>query len=178
MPDRSDAPAPEFSRAWPVDALPERPVEAEADAAERAALARRFAVPEVRRLGFRAAARPWRGGVIVEGEVEADLVQTCVITLEPVETSLRDRFERRFLPESRLDAHDPSDLDAPDPLPDALDLGEIAAEAAALAIDPYPRKPGATFEGRMVTPPGAEPLDEQAARPFAGLAALKKTPPR
>lgn len=173
MSDRSDAKSPEFSRTWPIDALPEGPVGAEADAGERAALARRYDVPEVRSLRFRATVRPWRGGAIVEGEVEAGLVQTCVITLEPVETELRDRFVRRFLPEDRLGGYDPGDLDAPDPLPDALDLGEVAAEAAALAIDPYPRKPGATFEGRVVAPPGAEPLDDEAARPFAGLAALK-----
>jgi hypothetical protein len=72
--------------------------------------------------------------------------------------------------ESLLNADARDDLDA---LGEAIDVGEIAAEQAALGIDPYPRSDGAAFEGRIHGPPEAEPLTDEAARPFAKLAALR-----
>jgi len=47
----------------------------------------------------------------------------------------------------------------------------VAAEFLALALDPYPRKPGVEFESPQ---PEAEP-DEKAS-PFAALAKLKEKP--
>ena len=58
-------------------------------------------------------------------------------------------------------------LDGPEPLAGgAVDLGAIATEFLILAIDPYPRKPGAVFE-----PPD---VGDDSDQPFAALAALKK----
>ncbi|MND03201.1 hypothetical protein D3C83_229160 [compost metagenome] len=48
-----------------------------------------------------------------------------------------------------------------------VDLGALAAEFLVLGIDPYPRKPGASFEAPATA-------DDPAAHPFATLAALKK----
>ena len=47
------------------------------------------------------------------------------------------------------------------------DLGELVTETLVLALDPYPRKPGAAFEG-------AEFGTEIAAASFADLAVLRK----
>jgi hypothetical protein len=47
-----------------------------------------------------------------------------------------------------------------------VDLGALATEFLILGLDPYPRKPGATFQ-----PPGGASADEG---PFAALAKLKK----
>jgi hypothetical protein len=48
-----------------------------------------------------------------------------------------------------------------------IDLGAIATEFLILGLDPYPRKPDAAlFQG--------SPVGEDAAHPFAPLAALKK----
>ena len=59
-----------------------------------------------------------------------------------------------------LEADDPPDvLDA-----ETLDLARYLVEHLALALDPFPRKPGAVFE----PPVGAEPES-----PFAVLKALK-----
>jgi hypothetical protein len=44
----------------------------------------------------------------------------------------------------------------------------------ALGIDPYPRAAEARFDGVTGAPPGVEPLDDTAARPFARLAALRR----
>lgn len=170
---------PEFSRPAAVDALGEgRDFSAEADAAEREALAARYQVPAVRALRYRAEVRPWGpGGWRVGGEVEAELTQICVVTLEPVDTVLREPFERFFAPARRLDEAAElldAELDeALEPLPETIDLGEIAAEAAALAIDPYPRKPDAAFAGAAKGPPGVAAMTDEDARPFARLAALK-----
>ncbi|SRR6266508_57742 len=58
-------------------------------------------------------------------------------------------------------------VDAPEPLVGGVvDLGALATEYLMLGIDPYPRKPGAVFEGAAV---GDSPTN-----PFAALAALKK----
>ena len=60
-----------------------------------------------------------------------------------------------------------SDKDPPEPLIDGrLDLGAVATEFLLLGIDPYPRKAGAQF--------GALKSDDDIARPFAALEALKK----
>jgi uncharacterized metal-binding protein YceD (DUF177 family) len=173
------APRPEFSRPAPVGTLAAgAPVAGEADAAELAALARRFQIPAVRSLRFSAEARPWGpGGWRIAGRVSAELTQTCVVTLEPVETRFDEGFERFFAPAERLDAAeelvDPEAEEAPEPLGETIDFGEIAAEAAALAIDPYPRRPDAAFDGVIKGPPGVAPMTDEDARPFARLAALK-----
>lgn len=177
-PEPDAAPPVEFSRTAPVDSLdPQQTVSGEATEAERAALARRYSVPAVRRLSFRAAARPWGpGGWRVAGVVDAALTQICVVTLEPVDTVLSESFERFFVPARRMGEAEgllPED-EAPDPLGAVIDFGEAAAEAAALAIDPYPRAPGAAFDGVLAGPPGEAPLTDEAVRPFAGLAALKR----
>ncbi len=178
-------PPPEFSRPVTVERLRAEggaSIAAEADDAERAALTRRFNLPEIRALSVEAEIAPLEpGGWRVRGVVRARLRQTCVVTLEPVESALDERFDRSFLPAAHLaqcEGDEDADEDGPEPLGDEVDVGEIAAETAALAIDPYPRKPGVVFEGRRQGPPGAEPLDEAAAKPFARLAALRPRPSR
>ena len=174
-------PAPEFHRPLTVESLRESgggPAAAQADASERAALARRFGARSVAALEIEAESAPWGpGGWLVRGRARARLEQTCVVTLEPVETAVDEPFERRFAPESRFAEAEallaPDARDELEALGAEIDLGEIAAETVALALDPYPRKPGAAFEGRVQGPPGAEPLTDEAARPFARLAALR-----
>jgi len=47
-----------------------------------------------------------------------------------------------------------------------IDLGEAAAEQLALALDPYPRKPGSS--GVPETP------EQEAGGPFGRLASLRR----
>jgi uncharacterized metal-binding protein YceD (DUF177 family) len=116
------------------------------------------------------------GGLKVTGEVAAAVEQTCVVTLEPMTSEVREPIDLDFVPplaDERADdteeALDPGAADEPEPLVDGVaDLGVVATEFLLLAIDPYPRKPGAVFE-----PPKTE---DSGANPFAALAALKKTP--
>jgi len=114
-----------------------------------------------------------RDGLSVSGEIAARLTQTCVATLEDFESSVVAPVDIRFSPDgvdpnAEIDLSELVDVEGEDP-PDLLvdgriDLGAIIAEFLVLALDPYPRKPGAVFEA-------AEP--EADASPFAALKALR-----
>jgi hypothetical protein len=114
-----------------------------------------------------------RGGLHVIGELSATVEQTCVVTLEPVENAIDEPIDLVFVPEPA--APTPTEggeiaipaEDVPEVLVgDTVDLGAIATEFLALAVDPYPRKPGAVFE--------APAAADDTSRPFAALAALKQ----
>jgi uncharacterized metal-binding protein YceD (DUF177 family) len=170
---------PEFSRlaAAPMPGAKVSITES-ATEAECAALARRFGVLGVDAFSIAANLASQPGGALLTGEVSAQLRQECVVTMEPIQTRIDETFERRFVPDARIElereAFDPESEDPPEPLTDEIDVGEIAAEVAALAIDPFPRAPGATIERSSAAPPGAAPLDDDAVKPFAGLAELKR----
>ncbi len=149
-------PTPEFSRCVPVADIEsaERIVEISADAVERAALADRFDLCAVESLDARLRLRcgPLPGSVIVQGDVSADVVQTCVVTLEPVATHLDNSVALVFAPAVESDEAATVDIvvdanDPPEPLVgDAIDIGEVVAEHLALVLDPYPRAPGAALD--------------------------------
>ena len=170
----------EFSRPVALDRATPAPHGREIVAApeERAALARRLGLLSLERLAARVSWRRQAGGVIcLEGELEAALSQSCVVTLEPVEAQIAERFVRYFVREaSKAEAEvmvDPEADDPPEPLVDGVvDLGEIVAEQLALALDPYPRAPRS---GPPVAPGAAEeaPQAMVAESPFRVLEALK-----
>ncbi len=143
-----------------VGRLPQKgmPVTVEADPGQRQSLAAWHALVSVERYRVDLVVTPWnRRGVEVEGTVEADITQECVVTLEPVHSTIRQAVEGLFLPEdSKLGRHGFEgggevllDADGPDRpetfAGDSIDVGELAEEFFALAIDPYPRKPGAAL---------------------------------
>lgn len=115
-----------------------------ADAKECTALSRRLQVPGVHAVSADLNVRPWRGGGYkVTGEVTADIDQVSVISLETFRCVVRFPVERYFLPHGGGDSEDDIDIIEGG----AIDLGEVAAETLGLELDPYPRKPGETFEG-------------------------------
>lgn len=152
-----------------------------ADAGERASLAQLWDIPEVLDFSASAAISRWkRDGVRVKGHVDARIVQNCVVTLDPVEQILSEDFEALFVPENSRLARMPVDEagelfldpDGPD-LPetyngDSIDVGAVAAEFAALAIDSYPRKPEAAFASQVQGKSSGESGEEKVS-PFAVL---------
>lgn len=60
-----------------------------------------------------------------------------------------------------------------EPTPEPIDPAAAALESFTLALDPYPRAPGAVFDGAAFGPPGAAPLSDEEARPFSALKALR-----
>lgn len=159
---------PELSRPLPLVAVPAagREERIEATAAECAALAARFGIPAVERL--RAALRlvaDEDGSVVAAGALEASVVQICVVTLEPVGQAVSEAFRWRFLP-AGADPQDGPEDDADEiPTTGIADLGEALAEQLSLALDPYPRAPGAVLpEVDAAAPTG----------PFAQLLPLRR----
>lgn len=162
--------------------LENKPIRESASAEERAAIAAEFGLLALDRLGITARlAREGAEGWRLEGEIIAEATQACVVTLEPVGATIREPFERSYRPMSdeeiaTFEAEallDPFGDDPPEPLGAGIDLGAAALESLALGLDPYPRAPGATFAPQAATPPGADPLSDEAIRPFAALEALK-----
>lgn len=144
-----------------VARLPARglPVVIEADAKQREELAAIHQLVSVESYRAELLVTPWkRNGVKVGGFVEAAITQECVVTLEPLAALIREDVEGLFLPEDSklgrlgfnhggeivLDADGP---DSPETFSgDTIDVGALAEQFFGLAIDPYPRKPGATIE--------------------------------
>ena len=167
---------PRFSRFVKVETLPRDGLTqvVTADAAERAALAADFGLVDIAELKARFLIRRAGRGVQVTGEVEARITQTCVVTLEPFETQVKEPVDVRFEPPADERARrEPPALsvglegeDEPDELVDGrIDLGALAAEFLALGLDPYPRKDGVEFDA-----PAVEGEDDS---PFQSLAGLK-----
>ena len=53
-------------------------------------------------------------------------------------------------------------------------MGEVVAEAVALALAPYPKKPGVSFADVIDDEPGSEPGKDMERNPFADLKTLRK----
>ncbi|MEN6543228.1 DUF177 domain-containing protein [Parvibaculum sp.] len=180
-------PNPEFSIVLSLDDLPPqgREIAFDATPAEREALARRFDLIELKSLKGTATAKHWRRlGVALEGRFEADVVQACVVTLDPVPAKLSESFRVHYLPAEMLEEAaggpgsereiviDTDSEEPPEPIEAGhIDVGEMVAEQLALALDPYPRKPGVSLDAA----PASEPVEEEKKpNPFAVLEKLKK----
>ncbi|WP_445191095.1 YceD family protein [Sphingomonas sp. Tas61C01] len=139
---------PEFSRPERVDTIGDRAraIEIGADEAERAALARRFDLVAIDRLDAQLTVRREGGGITVTGSVAAAVVQACSVTDEPLAVTIDEPVALRFVEALDLGEEvelDEGALDTVEIENGVIDLGEAAAETMALALDPFPRGPGA-----------------------------------
>ena len=158
-----------------VDDIPETGLHVEIEAPEtvRNQLAALAGLRELPRLSAVFDLNRRVAGVHVSGQVSARVGQTCVVTLEPIETELEELVDLKFappldaLPKADTPGLDVDGAEPPEPLSDGkVDLGAIATEFLLLGIDPYPRKAGAEFSPIKA--------DDGSAKPFAALEALKK----
>ncbi|HET7852633.1 MAG TPA: DUF177 domain-containing protein [Methyloceanibacter sp.] len=124
--------------------------------------------------------RRGQGRLALQGTLAAAVTQTCVVSLEPVESTLDVPVEVEFWPVPMIDdlAASPDEaashgtLDWPEPIEGGkIDLGPVIYETLATALDPYPKREGVSFEWSETPSTGAEP--EQAESPFAALKRLK-----
>lgn len=124
--------------------------------------------------------RAGSGRLRLTGQVQADVTQTCVVTLDPVDAQLEVPVEVEFLAASLVEelernaeeAGSQGLLDWPEPVVDGrIDLGPVIYETLATALDPYPKRPGASFDWSQGRP---EAAGEGKSGPFAALAALKR----
>lgn len=155
----------------------------QAGPAERDAIARFLGLARLREFRFRGQIRPLPdSGWQVAARLSADFDQTCVATLDPVPARVDISVARGFVPggsvpeigakETIVDI-DADEDDVPDIYVDVIDPAHVAVEELALALDPWPRTPGTDPVDHLAGPPGASLLDDDAIKPFAGLAALK-----
>ncbi len=175
---------------YPVSARWDRPVRLhelargplslrlELDAAERAVIARALKLEGLPSFSADITLRPWLDGAEITGRFRAVVEQICGVSLDAFEEVLEGEIAVQVVPAGSPNApQDESaevefDLNAPDPpdvlAGDAIDVAGYIVEHLALAIDPFPRKPGATFD---YTPPA------DVTSPFAALKDLTQPKP-
>ena len=114
----------------------------------------------------------------LSGDIHAELTQLCILTLEPVRETVKETVSLDCWPQNKIDRDDaaapqtdPQGLPADPPAPivnGRINVGALAGEILASAINPYPRKDGVEFAWD-------DPRHEDGAAfgPFAELAKLK-----
>jgi uncharacterized metal-binding protein YceD (DUF177 family) len=154
------------------------PLTLKADEKELKRLAQVFELVGVSAFSAEMLVKKWRkDGVRITGTVRAEIVQSCVVTLEPINARVSNEIDTVFVPEtSKLsrplisgEGEIVLDYEGPD-LPetfsgDTIDVGALAQEMFGLAIDPYPRKEGVDFEFRVED----DDVEEKKPSPFAKL---------
>lgn len=180
MSSRQDRPDPWRSPVT-LAQIPERGLhrELDADEAQRKAIAEVGGLREVVSAHASFDVTPKSGGRFhVAGSVRARIGQTCVVTLDPIETDIDEPIDLMFAPPEQIpaladladEAAADGDIDPPEPIEGGVvDLGRLATDALFLGVDPYPRKTGAVFDLEVAPP---DPEDH----PFAALKALKVKP--
>ena len=163
-----------------VEQIPDTGVERDitADAGQLKAIAEAGGLRSVSSARAQLTLQPGRDGhVHVTGRVRARIGQVCVVTLEDIDSDISEEIDIDFAPPSRIptlastiddSADEDTEIpDPPEPIEDGvIDIGRVATDALFLAVDPYPRKPGAVFDAPAVQ-------NDPEEHPFAALKALK-----
>ncbi|OYR08982.1 hypothetical protein CEV33_2704 [Brucella grignonensis] len=128
-----------------------------------------------------------KNGVRLRGTINAEIVQSCVVTLEPIDATVSEEVDTIFVPENsrlakiQLDESgelllDADGADIPETfVGDKIDIGAVAEEFFELALDPYPRKPGLLDDAEPVVFGDAEEGDKPDS-PFAKLSEWQNKP--
>lgn len=184
-----------FSRPLPVNEVSAegRSFAFEASAAERDVVAVRLGLAAVHWLKTEGTLQRGeaRTRYRLNGRLQAKVVQTCVVTLQPLDVSLDVPVERDYATDvaDEWSAIAPAGSeivlslateDGPDPVVGGVvDVGAAAVEDLALTLDPFPRAPGAAFaaENAGESGGGEQPASEEGRTQgaFAALARLKTT---
>ena len=148
-----------------------------AEEEDRRRLAEALKILAVEALAAHLHVRPALGGAYsVRGTLSASVVQTDVVSLDPVTQELAEEIDVTLMRAEDVapgrkrngDLVDAAEADGPDLFRNGrIDLGVIVSEHLALGLDPYPRAPGVAFKGHVEDDSAGDPS------PFAALAALK-----
>lgn len=172
-----------FSRDIPVATVADKGIQArvEASTEERIAIAKLLDLIALDELSFDYTLSKQNGErFVLDGLVQARVTQSCVLSLDPIESMPSIPINAQFWPEADLaeaaDSDgavqvDPED-DGPEPIVDGqIDIGHFAYEHFAAALDPYPKKSEATFDWSDAR---AGSNGEGMDGPFAALKSLKE----
>lgn len=171
---------PEFSRLVHVDAIAGdgTPMVLRADADECAALARRLDLLAIGDLVAEVSPLRTAAGLVrLNVDFSANVVQSCVVSLDAVAGVVAERFS--VLVDGGRAGQGPDDAAGEvyvDPFGDdpveilddgRLDVGELVAQHLSLSLDPYPRAPGMDGQALITEAGGqqggAEAADEEGA---------------
>jgi uncharacterized metal-binding protein YceD (DUF177 family) len=123
-------------------------------------VAKQLKILRVDSIDWELTAKPWgKKGFRLDGTVKGTVAQACIVTLAPVIEHIEEVLDLRFIPEENLKdkprknvVEEDINFDAtPEDEPeiyagDVFDAMPLVIEHLALALDIYPRAPGATFE--------------------------------
>ena len=159
------------------------PLRLTANEKERRALAKEHGLVSVQSFKAELLIKKWRkDGVKITGNVAAEITQSCVITLEPMVSRVENEIDAVFVQEGSKLARPPLSADGeiiidyegadlPETFAgDAIDVGALAEEFFGLAVDPYPRKPGAVLQEALQD----TDLGTPRPSPFASLIKFRK----
>src|SRR5262249_51804039 len=113
----------------------------------------------------------------LKGRLYARVEQACVVTLEPVASTIEEPIDVVFWPSEALPAPTSGvvELDEeadPEPIREGrIEGGRVVFECLAASIEPFPRSPGAALERNSSSPTGE--AGGEADSPFAALASLR-----
>lgn len=146
------------------------------DKAERAALAQDLGLLSLHALELTGEIRPAGGDeLVLEAQLVARADQPCSVTLVAVPATIDEPVRRRYVAGYQLPEGDEVEMpedDTVEPMPEVIDLAEIAAEALALALPLYPRAPGVEFTQALHAGEGVTPLSDAEVKPFSALKGL------
>jgi uncharacterized metal-binding protein YceD (DUF177 family) len=155
------------------------PFELVPSAEERRAIADVLGIVGIKKLRFSGQLAPqdhkdWA----LNAQLGATVVQDCVVTLDPVTTRIDEELQRSYvadIPEIEASEIEMLVDETVEDLPEMLDIAQVMIEALSLALPVYPRVEGADLQMAVFTEPGAAPMTDDDAKPFAGLGALRES---
>lgn len=159
-----------YPLAWPARTAAAANIHLVADEGARARISRFLDLPALARLEADIVVRPWLDGMALSGRITGVATRVCGVTLDHFDETIDASLDIHVVPAGSPNAPEPTgaevvvDLESADP-PDVadgpdVDVAGYVVEAVALALDPFPRKPGAVFE---------PPTDPTNLSPFAVL---------
>ena len=190
QPNKAPLPQSEWFVPFHVENVPSsgKIVKMEAEDQYLKAIAKRLEVLEVKSLSADMRLTLQNGGhtLNISGNFKAEIIQECVITLQPVASTLEDEFEAWYadhdkaIPFNRAKHNQKAmeegdevqileEKDDPEALIDGqVDLGEVVVQFLSLSVNPYPRAEGVAGEG--------EPEPIEVTKPVAGSSTLRPNP--
>ena len=163
---------------------------------ERKEIAVRVGVKSLDRADVKVECTRESGHIIyIRGEFSADITQECVVTLDPIKSTIGDEFEAWYSDKEQIASFKKAQHEAkakkefiempmleeredPEPIEAGkIDLGELFVQYLSLAINPYPQMPGLQIDEIA----GNEKADTTEGKKFMAnnpFAALKNWRPK
>ncbi len=169
----------ELTRPFDIVSLPDggRAIEIAPSDDERAAIAARLGLLGLAAFSVKGRLDRLRRGhsAVFEGRLTALVTQECIVSGDPVDAAIDEELSVRLLTEDEAEARTELDIEADEDdievaAAGIIDLGDICVQYLALALDPYPRAPGAAD---VVLPQEGADDVSTAENPFAVLKKLK-----